>query len=87
MDTNNRKREEDEELQSAAEDMESKAEEHDEEHLEADRDEQQNLNQGMDTGTHDAPYRGIKWGPADRIKERSASASQGSDDSKKDADK
>jgi hypothetical protein len=87
MDTNDRKREEKDELESVAENMESEAEQRDEEHLEAERDEEQDLNQGMQTGTHDAVYRGINWGPADRIKKRSASAGQGSSDSKTDADK
>jgi flagellar biosynthesis/type III secretory pathway protein FliH len=87
MDTNERKPEENEELEKPAEELESEAEERDEGRLEAERDEQEDLNQGMQTGTHDASYRGIKWGPADKIKKRSASASQGSGDSKTDADK
>ncbi len=33
-----------------------------------DRADEQDLNQGMDTGTHDSIHRGVRWGPADRIK-------------------
>jgi hypothetical protein len=29
--------------------------------------EQQNLNQGMDTGTHSSIHRGVNWGPSYRV--------------------
>jgi flagellar biosynthesis/type III secretory pathway protein FliH len=58
-----------EELDKAAEALESDADERDEGRLEAERDEQEDLNQGMQTGTHDAFHSGIKWGSSYRIKE------------------
>lgn len=35
---------------------------------EDDRIEQEDLNQGMDTGTHDSIHRGVRWGSADRLR-------------------
>ena len=32
------------------------------------RSEQQDLNQGMDTGTHSSIHRGVNWGPSYRVK-------------------
>ena len=61
-DTDERKSEE-----TAAE-MESEAEERDEARAEDDRAEGEDLNQGMDTGTHDSIHRGVNWGPSYRVR-------------------
>ena len=58
-----------EELDKTAEDLESQADQRDQERSVAERDEQEDLNQGMQTGTHDAVHRGINWGSSYRIKE------------------
>jgi hypothetical protein len=36
----------------------------------SERNEQQDLNQGMQTGTHSSPYPGIHWGPSDRMRSK-----------------
>jgi len=36
----------------------------------SERNERQDLNQGMNTGTHSSSYRGLDWGPSYRIKSR-----------------
>ena len=41
-----------------------------EERRTSERNEQQNLNQGMQTGTHSSPYPGIHWGPSDRMRSK-----------------
>ena len=70
MDTEKNKNEsEAAELDKAAEDLDSQAEQRDEVRLQAERDELEDLNQGMQTGTHDAFHSGIKWGSSYRIKE------------------
>ena len=58
-----------EELDGAAEELKSEASHRDSGRLEAERDEQGDLNQGMQTGTHDALHTRIKWGSSYRIKE------------------
>jgi flagellar biosynthesis/type III secretory pathway protein FliH len=70
MDTNN-KHESDaaEELHDAAEALKSQADHRDEVRLEAERDQLEDLNQGMQTGTHDAFHSGIKWGSSYSIKD------------------
>lgn len=85
MDTKN-KHESDaaEELDKAAEDLESQAEERDEERLVDERDEQEDLNQGMQTGTHDAFHPGIKWGSSYRIKESKTNPKKPSGTTQKD---
>ena len=64
MDANERKSESAEEL--AAEMNQDEAGRRD-----AEQEEQQDLNQGMQTGTHDALRHGINWGPSFRIKKSS----------------
>jgi hypothetical protein len=46
----------------AADSLEADASARDEDRSEADRDQQQDLDQGMDTGTHDSERTGINWG-------------------------
>ena len=75
-----------EELHNAAEQLASEAEERDEGRLEAERDELEDLNQGMQTGTHDAFHSGIKWGSSYRIKESATSPKQTPDGKAKDSD-
>lgn len=40
------------------------------------RNEQQVLNQGMDTGTHSSSHSGVNWGPSYRLKPESEQASR-----------
>ena len=61
MDTNESKPE-------AAQELEAEIGQHKAERLEAEQNEQQDLIQGMQTGTHDAFHPGIKWGPSYRVK-------------------
>jgi hypothetical protein len=55
--------------QEVASDLEAEVEQREEGRREDDLIEQQELNQGMDTGTRDSSFEGIPWGPADRIRE------------------
>lgn len=64
MDSNERKSEEADELEAVMEERKAA-------NLEAERDEKEDLNQGMQTGTHDALHLGIKWGSSYRIKKTS----------------
>ncbi len=41
--------------------------------------EQQDLNQGMDTGTHDSARRGIHWGPAYQVRSSTSGKRQNKD--------
>ena len=52
----------------AADEMESELEERDEARVQDDRAEREDLNQGMNTGTHDSTRRGVKWGPSYRVR-------------------
>ncbi len=61
-DTDERKSEE------IAGEMESEAEVRDEARAQDDRSEREDLNQGMDTGTHDSIHRGVNWGPSYRVR-------------------
>ena len=76
MDTNSTKSQHEsgasEELDRTAEALEALAGQRDESRIEAERNEREDLNQGMQTGTHDALHTGIKWGSSYRIKESSA---------------
>jgi hypothetical protein len=58
-----------EELDKVAEELESQADQRDGGRLESERDQQEDLNQGMQTGTHDAIHPGIKWGSSYTIKD------------------
>jgi hypothetical protein len=49
---------------NAAEEMESKLEEREQARREGERDEWENVNQNIQTGTHDATHLGINWGPS-----------------------
>jgi len=69
-----------------AEELQSKANQREEGHLGAERHEQEDLNQGMQTGTHDAFHSGIKWGSLYRIKENAASPKKGFDVERKDSE-
>lgn len=40
----------------------------------------QDLNQGMDTGTHDSTRRGIHWGPAYQVRSTASRKSEKKDD-------
>jgi|SRR5580704_17694628 hypothetical protein len=48
--------------------LDSVVKEHDEERHTTERNEKQDLNQGMDTGTHDAGRTGIEWGDAYKVR-------------------
>lgn len=73
MDTNStnsqHKSDASEELDRTAEALEALAGQRDESRIEAERNEREDLNQGMQTGTHDALHTGIRWGSSYRIKE------------------
>ena len=45
-----------------ANEMETELDERDESRVQDDRAVREDLNQGMDTGTHDSTRRGVKWG-------------------------
>ena len=53
----------DERKNEAAEELESEKKERDETRALDDRAEREDLNQGMDTGTHDSIHRGVNWAP------------------------
>ena len=63
-------------LEAIAEDREWEAEQHDQARLEADRDERQDLNQGMQTGTHDSVDPSINWGPEFSLHEKGGKKEQ-----------
>jgi hypothetical protein len=58
----------DERKSETAAEIESEAEVRDEARAEDDRAEREDLNQGMDTGTHDSIHRGVNWGPSYRVR-------------------
>lgn len=62
-------------------DLEAAQKDREESGHEAEETEQQDLNQGMDTGTHDATRHGVNWGRAYRT--RSKEAKPGGPSSKK----
>ncbi len=67
----------DERNSKAAEEMESEMEDRDAARAQDDRAEQEDLTQGMDTGTHDSTHRGVKWGPSYRVRPKPAQPSEG----------
>lgn len=86
MDTKNEhKSEAGEAVDRAAEELESEADQRDTDRVEIERDEQGDLNQGMQTGTHDAFHSGIKWGSSYRIKESSTQPKKASNPKQKDS--
>jgi hypothetical protein len=52
----------------AEEGLRQEAELREEERITGERIEQQDLNQGMDTGTHSSVHRGVDWGPSFRVR-------------------
>ena len=60
----------DERKSEAAAEIESEAEVRDEARAEDDRAEREDLNQGMDTGTHDSIHRGVNWAPEFSVRPR-----------------
>lgn len=75
-----RKSKKSEELESMAARKDSESEDREDTRLEDEREQQGDLNQGMQTGTHDASHPGIKWGTSYKTKKRNAKS--GSKDSK-----
>ena len=57
--------------------MESKMEEREQARREEERVEWEDVNQSIQTGTHDATHPGIKWGPSYRTRRKKLSGSQG----------
>ena len=53
--------------EEAADELEQELEERDEARRMTDRARQEDLNQGMQTGTHDAGEHSINWGPSYRM--------------------
>src|SRR5579862_8535934 len=51
----------------AEQDVRVEAEQNEEDRRTVERIEQQDLNQGMDTGTHSSIHRGVNWGPSYRV--------------------
>lgn len=58
----------DERKDKAADELEAEIEQRDETRVQDDRAEREDLNQGMDTGTHDSIHRGVNWGPSYRVR-------------------
>ncbi len=52
----------------AEEELRKEVELKEEARITGERIEQQDLNQGMDTGTHSSAHRGVNWGPSYRMK-------------------
>lgn len=65
-----------------AEEMEAELRERKEVLIENERDTQQDLNQGMQTGTHDDLRPGIKWGPSYRTRLRTGKPKKDPEDDK-----
>ena len=59
----------------AEEELREEMELREEERLTDERIEQQDVNQGMDTGTHSSAHRGVNWSPSYRIRPKVESAS------------
>ena len=60
----------DERKNEAANQLESEMKERDEARTLDDRAEREDLNQGMDTGTHDSIHRGVNWAPEFSVRPR-----------------
>lgn len=54
------------------EELREEVELREEERLTEEQIEQQDINQGMDTGTHSSAHRGVNWGPSFRIRAETA---------------
>lgn len=66
-----------------AEEMEAKMEDREQVRREAERGEWEDLNQSIQTGTHDATRRGIRWGASYKTRRRKSKAKQGRKDPQK----
>jgi len=60
----------------AADTMESEMEDRDDSRRQDERAEQQDLNQGMETGTHDSARFGVKWGRSYRVPSKPGGANK-----------
>lgn len=63
-----------------ANEMGAEMDEREEGRLQDERTEQEDLNQGMATGTHDSTHRGVKWPPSYRTRSKAAKPNQGPKD-------
>jgi hypothetical protein len=68
---------------SELDNLEAKEEQRVEERHIAERNEEQDLNQGMDTGTHDSTRRGVAWGPSYQVRSTTIRKPQKKDEPKK----
>lgn len=75
-----------ESVAEAAKETESELDQREWPRFEAERDEQQDLNQGMETGTHDAPDPSIEWGPCYEISENTLAPKRRANEGQKDSD-
>lgn len=66
----------DERKTKVADEMESEMEARDDNRVQDERAEREDVNQGMETGTHDSIHRGVKWGPAYRLRRKTAKPSE-----------
>ena len=60
----------------AEEELREEVELREEERLTGERIEQQDLNQGMDTGTHSSSHHGVNWSPSYQVRPKIEPASQ-----------
>lgn len=60
----------------AAEKMKWKIEERDQARRENEKDEWEDVNQNLQTGTHDATHPGINWGPSYKIRRKRSKGSE-----------
>jgi hypothetical protein len=68
---------------SETDNLDAKEEQRVEERHIAERNEEQDLNQGMDTGTHDSTRRGVAWGPSYQVRSTTIRKRQKKDEPKK----
>ena len=68
---------------SEPDNLDAKEEQRVEERHIAERNEEQDLNQGMDTGTHDSTRRGVAWGPSYQVRSTGIRKLQKKDEPKK----
>jgi hypothetical protein len=69
--------------QRKSHDLEAAQEDHEESRHTAEQDEQQDLNQGMDTGTHDSTRHGVDWGRSYRTRNKPSDSKKESGEQKK----
>jgi|GEM_PF-2972658 len=63
---------------NVAEKMKWKMEEREQARREDEKDEWENVNQNIQTGTHDAMHSGINWGPSYRIRRKKVKGNEAS---------